>query len=254
MSVGKTILSIMKTLSSRTEWTGDLVALGMEIGAVQRELGLDGDAPNVRLLRHYQSVGCLGRADKESYEGNRSRYAYRHLLEGVTVRVLLREGWRLPIISGTIASLDIPALVNLIHSRVPKVSLPASATVEHEVSSSGKEWDKNPADKARQLVEQFQSAAGGRPPSWMNGGYMPNPLLAQSSMPGVPPASNVETEAATKTAKTKEWSEFSPVPWLRIQVDEKAMGHASPGMRTRAFTDVTNMLRDLLQRKLSSRK
>ena len=49
-------------------------------------------APNVRLLRHYQSIGAVTRPERR---GKEAIYGYRQLLEVMAVRTLVLDGWPL---------------------------------------------------------------------------------------------------------------------------------------------------------------
>lgn len=52
---------------------------------------------NERNVRHYQNKGLIDSPEKE---GKEARYRYRHILQAVLIRVMLADGFRVPVIRG----------------------------------------------------------------------------------------------------------------------------------------------------------
>lgn len=212
-------------IHARRDWTGDIASLVSEAARLQAELGL-GDAasaPNLRLVRHYQYVGCVGKPDDR--DGTRALFGYRQLLETVAVRVLLQDGWKLAKIGGTLASLDEDAIERLIMARGAGVAVASQSAPPTEAPVMAVEGAS--ARSALALLAGFRQMSG-----------LP-PAVAS------PPANKSERRESSgqpQGPRPRTVAEYSPAPWLRIVVDEAALARAEPGTVARALAEAATIL------------
>ena len=206
-------------LHSRRSWTGDLAELAAETSRVQAELGTGTDeGASVRLLRHYQTVGCLGRPAEK--DGTRIVYGYRQLLESLTVRALVQEGLRLARIGGTISQLSDDGLERLLVMRSSSaVAAPSGGACDALAAASPATPE---AGDALALIAGFRQANGLQAP-------VPTREAAQVRGGGVLPSARKVTE-------------YAPASWLRISIDEDAARGAEPGRRARALAEALEVL------------
>ena len=75
-------------------WQGTAEELVATIAEVVGETPVPANefAPNVRLLRHYQSIDAVDRPERRGKEAN---YGFRHLLQTMVVRNLVLDSWPL---------------------------------------------------------------------------------------------------------------------------------------------------------------
>jgi DNA-binding transcriptional MerR regulator len=94
------------------DWEGSAEELVKTVGIVVGEsVPVEEFAPNVRLLRHYQSIDAVSRPERR---GKEAVYRYRHLLEVIVVRHLVIDGWPLKKISSMIRSSNEKELFKLL--------------------------------------------------------------------------------------------------------------------------------------------
>jgi hypothetical protein len=100
-------------LRAHRSFNGNREDLAADATVLKEELGLAGEGPSVRIIRHYEQIGCIS---KTIFAGNLpgpngepparpalmppekspyNVYVYRHLLEVTAIRVLLQDGWQL---------------------------------------------------------------------------------------------------------------------------------------------------------------
>jgi len=233
--VGVTIIVVMDTtaaLMTRSGWTGDVSALAVEVAALHAEFGLAGEPPNVRLLRHYQQVGCIGRPNDR--DGARVYYGYRHIVEALATRILLTDGWRLSKIGEAFARLEDAEIERLIAAR--GASLMASERVlqpsgEHGTAGSAVPEDRGAA--ALDLIAGFRKSAGLAPPS---------PSVTTATAPRTNRLPTTQKAQASPGRAVRVMREVSFAPWLRISVDEQALAQAEPGALERARAEAAAFL------------
>lgn len=103
-------------------------------GRMLERLGLgDRDTPNERLIRFYASEGAM---TKPARDGREARYAYRHLVEFLVTRLLLKDGWPLAKIGTLVAARDLPALEAMLPDAKPRETEAerAIADIKHSLS------------------------------------------------------------------------------------------------------------------------
>jgi hypothetical protein len=210
-------------LHARRSWSGDISSLVAETAAVQTALGLHEQAggTNLRLVRHYLGVGCIGRSAER--DGAKAVYGYRHLLEAVGVRVMLGDGWKLAKIGEALAQMQDPEIERLILQRGRFSFREAADGTAPEPVAAGTQ------DDALALIAGFRRSAGAR------GASIPRDVS--------PPA-----QANTGTGQPghiRHMTEHSPASWLRISVDEPARARAEPGTVTRALAEAAAILERL---------
>jgi len=91
---GKKYLEISRQLRDQSGFSGSAEQL---LGTVESlapllQLEPEGDSGNERLLRHYASVSVV---DKPTRQGRDAVYTYRHLLQFLTARRLMKQGFAL---------------------------------------------------------------------------------------------------------------------------------------------------------------
>ncbi len=134
-------------LETRKHWEGSADDLVNEIAAILDTTVPEQERqPNVRLLRHYQTVGAVSRPERR---GKQAVYRYRHLLETLVTRQLVTSGWplrKIAEITGAASEDELEAMLTLDQPR----DAPAST----------------PGNHAQELVRRFaQEAASAEPAS-----------------------------------------------------------------------------------------
>lgn len=124
------------TANLNKHWTGNAEELVEEIGRLVGESVPDKEfAPNVRLLRYYQSAGAVSKPERQ---GKEAIYQYRHLIEVLVARALVLDGWPVQ----KIANITGPASDEELLAMLPLVPSP-------ELRESRR------TNKAQKLVAQF---------------------------------------------------------------------------------------------------
>jgi hypothetical protein len=101
------------------DWTGSANELVTLIRKLIRERAIPatGSKPNVRLLRHYVSVGAVSRPERV---GREAHFGFRQLVEYVVVRVLLADGWPLAKIAELVERASLEALLDYFAEHPPE--------------------------------------------------------------------------------------------------------------------------------------
>jgi DNA-binding transcriptional MerR regulator len=232
MWAGMNPLDILRAHSS---FNGNREDLAADATVLKEELGLAGEGPSVRIIRHYEQIGCIS---KTVFAGNLpgpngepparptlmppekspyNVYVYRHLLEVTAIRVLLQDGWQLRRIAEfLLGARTNDAVEQLIIARGQfggrrRPSDPAGAEPTPHA-------DLAAAKAALDLLAGFREAAG-----------TPRALPAAAAAPAAP----------------RRTSEYQPASWLRITIDEDAKAKAGPANVARALAEATALLASL---------
>lgn len=127
-------------LESRRDWEGTADELVAEVASMLGTAVAEHELqPNVRLLRHYQTVGAVSRPSRR---GKQAVYGYRHLLETLVVRGLVISGWPL----SKVAEMTGAATDEELKVMLPEALLPATNSPE-------------PGNRAQDLVRRFAQEA-----------------------------------------------------------------------------------------------
>ncbi len=224
----------LDTLKAHQLFVGNRDHLAAEAVLLKEELGLSGEGPNVRIIRHYEQVGCVSKplingdlqgatgavarnAMKAGYEKSPYNvYAYRQLLEVTAVRVLLQDGWRLERIAEyLVATTDDGAIEQIILTRGRFAELESAVGYSAAACPSAA---PETAKDALELIAGFKQKAG-----------MPKAL------PAVP----------ARATAPRRIAEYQPASWLRITIDEEAKAKAGSANVTRALAEATAILASL---------
>jgi DNA-binding transcriptional MerR regulator len=175
---------------------------------------------NPRLLRHYQTVGCVSRPPER--DGGRFLvYGYRQLLESLAVRVLLDDGWSLPKIGEALARLEEGDIERLLETRTLPMPNPTLSRQERTAAPDVAELPAA-ASEAMKLIKGFRQPG--------------QPSLAELTRPA---AAATLLQATPVVARM---SEHRPAPWLRIAVDDAAMASADRATVLRAIDQAMEVL------------
>jgi hypothetical protein len=101
-------------------WQGTVEDMAAEVDGLMSRLGMPpgtSSAPNVRLIRHYLTVGALTRPVRSS---RNAIFEGRAVLEVVAIRHLLGQGWPLQKIAELLPTLDWDQLVQLLPEPVAR--------------------------------------------------------------------------------------------------------------------------------------
>ena len=220
-------------LNRYRSWSGDLEALAAAAADVQAALGISqAGAPKARLIRHYQTMGCIGRPQER--EGKRGIFDYRHLLEALSVRVLLADGWTLAHIGELLAEMDDVTVEGLVLNRGqyrPVLSQASGQPVTAVAKSEQPEVAKEKAalsgsDDALALIAGFRTAAG----------LVPQKMVEATASRPV---------AVSPAHKSRALAEYVIAPWLRVTVDEHALARAEHGTVIRVLAEADALIKSL---------
>jgi hypothetical protein len=119
-------------------WQGTAEELVATIAEVVGETPVPANefAPNVRLLRHYQSIDAVDRPERR---GKEAIYGYRHLLQTMVVRSLVLDSWPL--------------------AKIAKMTQGASDEELIQLLPDYGEGGKKHSNRAQRLVEGFAKDA-----------------------------------------------------------------------------------------------
>jgi hypothetical protein len=120
----------------------------------ERAVPVAGSKPNVRLLRHYVSVGAVSRPERI---GREAHFGYRHLVEYLVVRVLLEDGWPLAKIAELTSRASLDALLDYFESE-PPTGAHVAAREEQEIETGSVRERRS--FRAKDLVARYMLKAG----------------------------------------------------------------------------------------------
>lgn len=229
------MMIVMKDLTILTryhDWTGDIHSLVETVTTVHSQLwpNIEGASPNIRLIRHYQSIGCVSKPQERV--GGKGFYTYRALLEAISIRVLLEDGWKLSKIGQILIDLQDSAIESLIVRDGTDASKTPSLTSDSRLMETAVVFrsPSSPMQDALSVIAGFRNSA--ELPS-----HASSAQAAVSAQGGYKP-SRIEP---------KQVSEFLVAPWLRIVVDNAALSKAERGVVARVLTDAIAILNKLKQ-------
>lgn len=227
-------MPLLDTLQAHRLFAGNRDHLAGKAVLLKEELGLSGDGPNVRIIRHYEQVGCVSKpfvnAELQGVTGDIARnvmkagyekspfniYAYRHLLEVTAVRVLLQDGWRLERIAEyLVTSTDDDAIEQIILTRGRFAGLETAAGYS---AASSPLAAPETAKGALELIAGFKQQAG-----------------VPKALPAVP----------ARSLAPRPIAEYQPASWLRITIDEEAKRKAGSANVARTLAEATAILASL---------
>ena len=143
------------------DWAGSADGLVKLLRRLIRERAVPaaGSKPNVRLLRHYVSVGAVSRPERI---GREVHFGYRHLVEYLVVRVLLEDGWPLAKIAELTSRASLDALLDYFE---PEPPTGARAAVREERQIETQTVRESRSSRAKDLVARYMLQAGEGAPS-----------------------------------------------------------------------------------------
>lgn len=210
-------------------WQGTVEDVAAEVDGLMPRLGMPpgtSSAPNVRLIRHYLTVGALTRPVRSS---RNAFFEGRAVLEVVAIRHLLGQGWPLQKIAELLPTLDWDALVQLLPEPVEPAGVRSDASPRAE----------NPAQA---LVRKFEASQPGRttrpaPPP-------PSSTPRAASTPATSSATHlfaasVHEKQALESDLTalgnpagaperREMVHLTVAPWCDVAVDRAALASLTP--------------------------
>jgi len=150
----------------------------------------EGNAPNLRLVRNYVTLGVLSRAERR---GKEAIFGFRQLVEFLAARVLVREGWPLPKIAELVCAAPDDRLLEL---------LPALKVT-----------------KAQQLVAAFRGGRSDAPRLPSSSTPISGPVFDSAKLRGdLMSLGNAVGAPAISHSITVELA-----PWCRLVVDSAAL-------------------------------
>jgi DNA-binding transcriptional MerR regulator len=140
----------LSTWKDRYRLAGDEWPLERFVGIAGEVLDLLGiderSVPNERLVRYYAAEGAMS---KPGREGREVRYDYRHLVEFLVTRMLLKDGWPLSKVADFVSSSDHVSLEQMLPEEAPTLAqrevraiksamreLPEPPSVRYQVAQS----------------------------------------------------------------------------------------------------------------------
>lgn len=217
------------------DWTmDDFVRVA---GRTLERLGLgDRDTPNERLIRFYAGEGAM---TKPARDGREVRYAYRHLVEFLVTRLLLKDGWPLAKIGELVAARDLPALEAMLPDAKPRETEAERAIADIKHSLSLKRAVR--PSSLREPAEPYQA-------TFALNAARPAPSAATTML------SVQENLASTKGRLSRILADLAPdhtpawretltldlTPWCRVTLDADAIAHlphASDALLGEALTE-----------------
>jgi DNA-binding transcriptional MerR regulator len=198
-------------------WEGTAEKLAEDLLGLMPRFGLPNtdSAPNVRLIRHYVTVGALTRPTRR---GKEAIFSGRNLLEALVIRSFLAQGWPLQKIAEVIRSSDWETLAGLL---------------------------PRPANRAQELVARF--AAQAQAPSSRSTTSMP--AAAVTSLFSSPTRDHLALEGdlaalgnLTGTACRREVVRLTVAPWCAVEVDLAALQSLTPDHALRAGDALRRLL------------
>jgi DNA-binding transcriptional MerR regulator len=198
-------------------WSGSAEELVETVGLVVDEVVPDDELePNVRLLRHYQSLGAVSKPERV---GKGAVYNYRHLLEVVVVRHLVISGWPLKKIVAITGNSSEQELLKL---------LPDFGSAEDD--------DLNEAQKIIQKIDNEISEIRSAD------------LSAPENSMGHPRRSIPANK--TNLPRPRDMVELALSNWCRISLEAGALRY----IRNREIEDITAAFRDALLDEIAKKK
>jgi DNA-binding transcriptional MerR regulator len=198
-------------------WEGTAEKLAEELPGLLPRFGLpetDG-APNVRLIRHYVTVGALTRPTRR---GKEAIFTGRNLLEALVIRSFLAQGWPLQKIADVIRAADWDTLAGLL----PK-----------------------PANRAQELVAKF--AAQAQAPSSRPTSSLPAATVTTLFRSPTTDHLALESDLAalgnlSGTADRREVIRLTVAPWCTVEVDRAALPSLTPDQAAHAGDALRRLL------------
>jgi len=180
------------------DWEGTAEALVARVGRlVGEDVPADEFAPNVRLLRHYQSIGAVSKPERR---GKEAIYGYRQLLEVMVVRTMVLDGWPLAKIAEMTSAATEDELVAMLPARGPGGGSPRNA--------------------AQELVSRYVRKSG---QASTRGPRAEDMDVDYSIVPEVARASMRFRGDEDGTPDIRELIELEPAPGIRVSVDRREL-------------------------------
>jgi DNA-binding transcriptional MerR regulator len=122
-------------------------------------LAEDAGSANERLIRHYVQVGALTAPERE---GREALFGFRQIVEYLTARFLLRDGWPLAKVAEIVRATDTPGLAELLPVERPRTPAEdALARLRRGTKPTGR-VAREPASDYRQPETARQAATSPR--------------------------------------------------------------------------------------------
>ena len=102
-------------------WSGTAAEMVSVVAQIMQDIGMrdDGTEPNERLIRHYVSVEII---DRPTRVGKEAIYSFRQLLQFVSARILINDGWPLAKVAEQTANAPDGELMRMATSYQPKTA------------------------------------------------------------------------------------------------------------------------------------
>ena len=115
------IVVMNKQLTDWEGWNGTAADMANVVPQIMQEIGLRDDStePNERLIRHYVSVEIL---DRPTRVGKEAIFGFRQLLQFVSARILINDGWPLAKVAEQTFDVSEGELLRMATSYQPKTT------------------------------------------------------------------------------------------------------------------------------------
>lgn len=200
-------------------WEGSAEELVKTVGIVVGEsVPAEEFAPNVRLLRHYQSIDAISRPERR---GKEAVYSYRHLLEVIVVRHLVTDGWPLKKISSITRGSNEKKLLKLLPEYEPskRNDLNEAQKTVRDIAAESTRFEQLHSSEQRYGMSRYKNSKPGR--------------LGQNERWG-----------------RKEMVELELTDWCKISLDRDALRH----IKRREIELATEAFNNALSSEISQKK
>lgn len=209
-------------------WSGSFDELVDTARAIQSEWAPTEKLLNPRLVRHYQSVGAVGRGVRE---GRSSRFYFSDLAALMATKSLVKEGWTLSNAAPFATSMSAPTL--------------ATMTSSYGYSHAEPELPNDTA--ASRLVRELMfksSPASPESPSFLGAANvmtrgLPRHVRASAALASGLVSPTSVAGASHKASPSPPVDEVVIVPWLTLTFDPSALSTATPEDRQLASQNLS---------------